>query len=103
MEFVSLKSPHLIVSSEGIIKKINRSDREAFFNGAGEIPGRSLQSLEPRSIWTRIAEEVSRAQQSRQPRSVEVTEDSSGRIWEFDIHVLEHPSGGVALLAFEIT
>jgi diguanylate cyclase (GGDEF)-like protein/PAS domain S-box-containing protein len=104
MEFVSLKTPLLIVSREGIIRKINQSARESFFDGAGEIPGRSLQSIEPRPMWTRVAEEVRRAQQLRQPRSVEVTEDLSGRVWEFDIRVLEHSTGDhVALLAFEVT
>ncbi len=104
MEFVTRKSPLLIVSGEGFIRKINQSARESLFNRAGEIPGRSLQSIEPTSMWTRVAEEVRRAQQLRQPRSVEVTEDLSGRVWEFDIRVLENSTEDqVALLAHDVT
>lgn len=104
MEFVCLKSPVLIISRDGIIRKINQSAREAFFSRPGEIQGRSLQSIEPRSMWSRVAEEASRAQQLRQPRSFEVTEDQSLRVWDFDIRVLEHSTGDhVALFAFEVT
>ena len=105
MEIDSLKSPILIINSEGIVEKVNHTASEVFFGRSREIIGRSLETIEPRQMWTTVAEEVRIARQLRESRSLEVTEVLRGRVWQFDIRLVQQHSGNnqVVLLALEVT
>ena len=89
MEIDSLKSPILIINDEGIVEKVNQSASEVFFGRAREIIGGPLQTIEPRQMWTAVAEQVRIARQLRESRSQEVTDVLSGRVWQFDIRLLQ--------------
>ncbi len=105
MEIDSLKSPILIINIEGIVEKVNQSASEVFFGRGREIIGRPLQQIEPRQMWTAVAEQVRIARQLRESRSQEVTDILSGRVWQFDIRLLQQQSGTsqVVLVALEVT
>jgi diguanylate cyclase (GGDEF)-like protein/PAS domain S-box-containing protein len=97
--------PLLILDSEAIVKAANQSACELTKLTDEQIQGQSLDTIPPRDMWSRVAEQVRLMRHLPSPVVCEGTDDVSGSIWEFTLTLLDEKSldGQVLLMARDIT